>query len=133
MLYKIWKGSVATYQKGQDPLVYMVSSLSTVDRAGLSWVGSDGNMAVVMTEQTGEWLRLDQIVDWPLMKARMWNDTENDGDRMRRRMAELLVHKFFPLDCVEYLVVRTKHTAEAAESCVQGKMQVHVRPEWYYS
>lgn len=132
MLYKIWKGGVATYQEGQEPLVYLVSSLATVDAAGLSWVGSDGNIAASMSEHTNDWSRLEEIVDWPLMHERVWKNVEDDGDRMRRRMAELLVKELFPDHCIEYLVAKSPAVAHQARIGIQGKMPVYVRPNWYY-
>ncbi len=132
MLYKIWRGGVPTYQEGQEPLVYLVSSLKTVDEHGLTWVGSDGNFAAPISEHTTDWARLEEIVDWPLMKERYWSDTEEDGDRMRRRMAELLVHKVFPLKSVEYLVAKTRSVASVASRHIQGRIPVNVRDSWYY-
>lgn len=132
MLYKIWKGGVPTYSQGQGPLVYVVSSLATVDDADLAWVGSNGNFAIKVSVHTNEWAKLESIVDWPLMTQQYWNDTEEDGDRMRRRMAELLVHKFFPFHCVEYLVAKSQRVASMAKLNTDGKIPVHVRPHWYY-
>jgi hypothetical protein len=132
MLYKIWKGGVSTYQDGQEPLVYLVSSLATVDEAALPWVGSDGNVAASVSEHTNEWARLESIVDWPLMKENIWRNTEDDGDRMRRRMAELLVNRVFPAQCIEYLVAKSQPVAELAGSHVQGKIPIRIRPGWYY-
>jgi hypothetical protein len=132
MLFKIWKGGVPTYQEGQEPLVYIVTSLATVDAAALPWVGSDGHVAASMSEHTNDWARLDSIVDWPLMKERIWRDTEEDGDRMRRRMAELLINRVFPAQCIEYLVAKSQHVADLASGHFQGKIPVHIRPGWYY-
>lgn len=132
MLYKIWRGGVATYQDGQEPLVYLVSSLRMVDQHGLPWVGSDGNFASPITEHVKEWARLEEVVDWPLMRQTYWNDTAEDGDRMRRRMAELLVHKSFPLECIEYIVVKSQSIADVARKHVSDKIPVQVRNSWYY-
>src|SRR5882757_8731331 len=128
MLYKIWKGGVPTYQEGQEPLVYIVASLATVDAAALPWVGSDGNVAASMSEHTNDWARLESIVDWALMKEHIWRNTEDDGDRMRRRMAELLVNRIFPARCIEYLVVKSQHVADLAGSHVHGTIPVYIRP-----
>lgn len=121
-----------TYQGGQEPLVYIVASLATVDAAGLRWVGSDGNVAASMSEHTNDWARLESIVDWPLMKELIWKNTEDDGDRMRRRMAELLVNRVFPVRCIEYLVAKSQRVADLAGSHVQGTIPIEIRPGWYY-
>jgi ssDNA thymidine ADP-ribosyltransferase, DarT len=41
------------------------------------------------------------------MKETYWGDTREDGDRRRRRMAEFLVHKFFPFSLVSAIVTQS--------------------------
>ncbi len=83
MMYKIWRGSVPTYTQGQETLIYFWTSLSKVDQANLPWVGSDGNCAASLTAHTNDWIELEQLVDWGLMRERYWFNTQEDGDRMR--------------------------------------------------
>jgi hypothetical protein len=132
MLYKIWKGGVPTYQEGQEPLVYLVSSLAAIDKFRLPWIGSDGNIAASVSEHTNEWSRLEEIVDWQIMGERIWKNTEEDGDRMRRRMAELLVNKSFPSQGIEYVVAKSQAVADQAKFHVRDAMPIHVRSNWYY-
>jgi hypothetical protein len=126
------QGGVPTYQEGQEPLVYLVSSLATVDAFDLPWIGSDGNIAASMSEHTNEWCRLEEIVDWALMRERVWKNSEDDGDRMRRRMAELLVKELFPDQCIEYLVAKSQDVADLARARIRDTISVYVRPNWYY-
>lgn len=100
MMFNIHTGRVPGYNQGQGPLVYVWSYLSTVAEHGLRWVASDGNSAHSLSEFTNDWGRLASFVDWPIMHERMWHNTADDGDRMRRRMAEILVHQRFPLAAV---------------------------------
>lgn len=132
MMYKIWRGGVPTYTHGQEVLVYLWSSLSEVRRAGLPWVGSDGNCAVAVTQHTNNWAELEQLVDWDLMKEQYWNNTQDDGDRMRRRMAEILVHNSFPLGSVRGIVVHNQAVERVVRQLVDDAFQVAVRPGWYY-
>jgi hypothetical protein len=132
MLYVIHRGRVPTYQEGQDPLIYLVSSLTVIANSDVRWVGSDGNTAAAVSQHTDDWATLESMIDWPLMRAKQWNNTDDDGDRMRRRMAELLVHRFFPIDCVQYAVARTKHATEAANERFGGTLQVRTWPSWYF-
>ncbi|MGF1494886.1 MAG: DarT ssDNA thymidine ADP-ribosyltransferase family protein [Microcoleaceae cyanobacterium] len=39
---------------------------------------------------------LNQVIDWEIMQERYWADTEEDGDRKRRRRAEFLIYKSCP-------------------------------------
>ncbi|MFL6126215.1 DUF4433 domain-containing protein, partial [Actinophytocola sp.] len=82
MLYRIWKGGVPGYQRGQASLVYLVSSVETVLSNGLTWVGSDGNCAAAMTDHYNDWNELTRAIDWPLMTERIWRNTDEDGDRL---------------------------------------------------
>ncbi|MEU5780384.1 DarT ssDNA thymidine ADP-ribosyltransferase family protein [Micromonospora lupini] len=52
------------------------------------------------------------LVDWPLLGARIWKDVPDDMDRMRRRAAEFLVHRKFPVDLLTGYVARTTDRQE---------------------
>lgn len=93
MLFKLAKGGVPTYTDGQDPLIYLVSTVETVVQAGLPYLFSDGNCAAAVTQVSGDLALLESMVDWAVMRGRMWSNTAEDPDRMRRRMAEFLVHE----------------------------------------
>ncbi|MBQ1074885.1 DUF4433 domain-containing protein [Micromonospora sp. C31] len=111
MMYRIAKehenGQAGCYPGGDDPLVYLVSSVDRVHAAGLRWVASDGNCAASLTCFAGQLGDLAQLVDWPLMREQVWKNMPEDQDRMRRRMAELLVHQELPVDLIAGYAVRT--------------------------
>jgi hypothetical protein len=100
------------YPDGDRPLVYLATTVGAVVDAGVAWVATDGNAANATTGFTTISGELDGMIDWPLMHADRWNNTEDDPDRQRRRMAEFLVHRELPLDVFRQRVV--------------------VRPSWYY-
>jgi hypothetical protein len=89
MLFALARGNVPTYSDGQDPLVYLVSSAEAIADAGQPCLFSDGNCASPLTQFFGDLGLLGSVIDWDLMTARMWANTSDDQDRMRRRMAEL--------------------------------------------
>lgn len=97
MMSAISYGKVPGYTSSTN-LVYLVSSLSAVHSAGLPWACSDGNARSGPTQFFNSWEELEAQTDWDIMSARIWKNTETDGDRRRRRMAEFLVKNFFPLD-----------------------------------
>lgn len=135
MLYKLAKGSIPTYTNGQDPLIYLVSTAEGVAQAGLRYLFSDGNCASAVSQVSGDLALLDSMVDWEVMRAQMWSNTAEDPDRMRRRMAEFLVHERLPVDCMAGIVVRTERMRRQVDEIltVRGDtLPVRVRPSWYF-
>lgn len=136
MLFKIAIGGVEQYQDGQDPLVYLVSSIGSVVNANLDWVFSDGNCGARLTEYFDDLALLDSVIDWPLMRSTMWNNTADDPTRATRRAAEFLVHQKFPWELVRGLVTRTEDTAEVVRGILdehEASLPVTVRSAWYYN
>ncbi|MET7877815.1 type II toxin-antitoxin system toxin DNA ADP-ribosyl transferase DarT [Micromonospora profundi] len=140
MMYRIARehqdGKVGCYPDGDDPLVYMVSSLDRVHEAGLRWVASDGNCAASLTRFSSNVEEMAELVDWALMRERIWKNLPEDPDRVRRRMAELLVHREFPLDLLAGYVVRTPARQQQLRRVLRDAgiidAYVDVRPDWYY-
>lgn len=135
MLFRIGRGSVPQYRDGQDPLVYLVTTIGDVVRAGLPWVFSDGNCGALLTRYYDDLALLDTTVDWPLLEQTMWNSTAADPNRPTRRAAEFLVHRALPWNLVRRLVVRNAATARAVRAVITDaphRPTVVVRPGWYY-
>jgi hypothetical protein len=82
-------------------------------------VGSDGNCAAGTTCHYNDRELLEEAVDWSVMTAKMWSNTVEDGDRMRRRMAEFLVHRQFPIGCVREVVAKHPDVAERAKGTLK--------------
>jgi hypothetical protein len=136
MLYRIGRGGVQHYEDGQDPLVYLVSTIGTVVDAGLQWVFSDGNCGAITTGYYDQLDQLDAKVDWPLQRQTMWNPTADDPTRETRRAAEFLVYQLMPWSLVQWLVVRNEETAVTVRTLlaeVGQERQVLVRYHWYYN
>jgi hypothetical protein len=135
MLFKLSKGSVPNYQERQTPLVYLLSTVRTVARAGARCLFSDGNCAHSVTEIFDDLAQLDTAVDWEVMRAHMWNNTAEDPDRMRRRMAEFLVHEHVPIECLTEIAVRTRAMRTQVEQQLAAgniDLPVRVRAHWYF-
>ncbi|MBK6671126.1 MAG: DUF4433 domain-containing protein [Actinobacteria bacterium] len=100
MLYAISSGNVPAYQDDQNPLVYLVTDLDRLQKVGCRFVFTDRNAYYQTATYAEDPAELDQLVDWELMEATMWNNTAAEPDRMERRMAELPVHKSVPFSAV---------------------------------
>ncbi|MEH2467821.1 type II toxin-antitoxin system toxin DNA ADP-ribosyl transferase DarT [Nostoc sp.] len=137
MLYANHKKTVDKYSGGQIPILHLVSSAEAVDSAGLCFVGADGHAAMEYTDFFNEieYLYLDGIIDWEIMEAYYWADTEEDGDRKRRRQAEFLVHQFFPWQLIQEIgVINTTIQAQVRQILQNFKVKtpVGVYSKWYY-
>ena len=123
------------YPDGDRPLVYLATTVGAVLDAGLAWVASDGNAATLTTHFSDVPDEVDAMVDWPLMKAAMWRNSDDDPDRQRRRMAEFLVHGWVPLPIVKAVAAYSDTYADRARAALAGHAladHVVVRQGWYY-
>jgi hypothetical protein len=123
------------YQGGDRPLVYFAARVSTVVDSGLAWVATDGNARVLISHFTADFDEVATMVDWPLMRATMWNSTSQDPDRERRRMAELLIHQQAPLGLFHEVGTYSEEYAERARLALGSHPlagRVVVRRDWYY-
>lgn len=135
MLYAIDKGNVPTYQQGCEEIVHLVSTTQALRALGLTVLGTDRNAVLAVAEFTDDDTHLSEIVDWDLMKARMWNNTAAAPDRRERRQAEFLAHGLVPWSA--FLEVATK--SPGVKSRVEELLtrlgqttEVAVRSDWYF-
>jgi hypothetical protein len=134
MLYSIYRGNVDGYDGGQRPVVYLVSTVQTVEEAGLPYVFTDGHAIMRLSNYYNSVPDLCKI-DWKIMRANFWADTEDDNDRCRRRQAEFLVHQFFPWDLFDEIVVYHGKIAKQVGRILQDSeliTRIRVNREWYY-
>ncbi len=132
MLFSIKCGNVAGVSPDQRRLAYLVSDTDDAYAAGLSCVFTDGNAATAFTEFEDDPTRLGDLVDWPLMQEIYWNNTADDQDRRRRRMAEFLVHERMPLEIIRGIGVYDHGMRVEVASIVGSGMPVAVRHGWYF-
>jgi len=69
------------------------------------------------------------------MKATYWVDTVEDNDRSRCRLAEFLVHAFFPWELVSGIGVINNAIADEVREAIAPQAhqpEVNVRRNWYY-
>jgi hypothetical protein len=135
MMFAIEKGNVPTYQDGCDDLVYLLSSVERMVELNLPVLFTDRNAVLGFATYTADPADLDELIDWPLMRARYWNDTPEQPDRRERRMAECLVHRRVPWEAFSLVVARTQACRTRAErelAAVGVSARIVVRPAWYF-
>jgi hypothetical protein len=134
MLFAYTKGRVTGQAEDSTQIIYFVARIEDIARRNLEFAFTDGHP---VTDLTGFYINLDDLdkVDHELMKAKMWNDTNEDPDRQRRRQAEFLVYRALLLDMVSYVAVRNEGMAAwvARTMCdLNHSIPVIIRPKWYY-
>ena len=129
MMYVISKGGVEGYDNNTIPLIYLVSSIERVQKLSLNFAFSDGQPTMLLTQFYNDVTDLNKV-DWEVMEARMWRETEEDPDpdKSRRRQAEFLVHRKFPWDAVGFLVVKNQNVKERLDRHLSEKWPERVKP-----
>ncbi|HAT1879868.1 TPA: DUF4433 domain-containing protein [Legionella pneumophila] len=136
MLLQLKTGQVAGYTEGQDPLIYLVTSLDLIISNGCRYVFSDGHGLATYTDWYDNLNDLDKI-DWDIVKQKFWADTAEDGDRQRRKQAEFLVHSFCDWSLIKGIAVlndQMKQNVEAIMANYPNRNQppVKILPRYYY-
>lgn len=131
MLYTINQGNVPGYDEGQEPVVHLVAKAEAIKAGGLGFVFTNGHAEIQISEQFEDLTDLGRI-DWDIMEADYWADTEEDNDRLRRRQAEFLVHGACPWELIEEVAVMTDSMAKKVSALFSEGPNVVVRPDWYY-
>ena len=134
MLYAIDRGNVEDCTEDQSDIVYLLSSAQGVADSGLEFVFTDGHGIMELSDFYDDLEDLDKI-DWDVMNARYWADTDDDPDRKRRRQAEFLVYKMLPWDRIEMIAVMNNEIKAQVEGIILSSSRKHpikVKPDWYY-
>lgn len=136
MMYAIHKGGVESYVEGCDRLIYVVTSTQLLASAGVRFVVSDRNAVLRVAHFTDDDQEVTELIDWPLMQATNWANTEDDTERSERRQAECLVHDHVPWRAVHGIAAKTQHVADEAITILHGLgntvTRCFVRPRWYF-
>ncbi|GAA0729971.1 hypothetical protein GCM10010199_44810 [Dactylosporangium roseum] len=135
MMYAIFKGRVPNYQGTCDELVYLVSKVQHMIDLRLPTVFTDRNAVLQVARFSTHASELASMIDWSLMRATYWTNTEEEPDRLERRMAECLVHNGVPWSAFSAVVARNEARAQQATAALAAAgvaTRVYVRPTWYF-
>lgn len=134
MLFAIDREQVDGYSGAQNSIIYLITRTDKIQNAGKDFVFTDGHAIMQWTEFYNDLNHLDQL-DWEVMRAKYWRDTEEDPDRKRRRQAEFLVYQSVELDLLLGIGVRNermKNTVLEILKRAYMDLRVFVRPQFYY-
>jgi hypothetical protein len=134
MLFTISRGNVQGYDEGQAPVVCLMSTAQKIQEMGLRLAFTDGHGTMGYTDFFDTLGELTQV-DWAIMRARYWSDTNQDNDRRRRRQAEFLVWKLVPWAAILEIGVMDSRVQGAVRALLRGGMDqppIKVHRDWYY-
>lgn len=139
MMYALQRGNLPEYkgllgEATASDLVYLVTSAERLAGAGHPVLFSEGHP--IMQPRTFYTALQDlKRIDWEVMQAVMWNNTEQDPDRQRRRQAEYLVRDRVPLSDLIGFAARDIPRLEQVQTLAEEtglRLGGKVKPEWYY-
>ncbi len=136
MMLNLKTGRVEGYSEGQEPLIYLVSSVQAIQDAGCRFVFSDGHGLARITAWFDHLDQLDEV-DWEMVNQRYWTDNINDMDRQRRKQAEFLVHQYCPWSLIQEIVVIDSTMQQRVVTIQEAfpaahRRVVRVDRNWYY-
>ncbi|NMO50677.1 DUF4433 domain-containing protein [Actinoplanes sp. TBRC 11911] len=134
MMYAYKKGKVTGKPENLDNLVYFATDVEDVADTGRQFAFTDGHP---IREPKAFYNDLADLsfVDFPLMKERMWIDTDDDPDRRRRRQAEFLVHQRIELNLFRVVGTRTARMKNEVMQLLEEHriaLPCDVKSNWYY-
>lgn len=133
MLYTIHRGNVPC-EGGQEHIIHLVTTAQQISALELGFAFTDGHGIMAYTDFYDDLDNLDEI-DWDVIRSKSWCDTEEDGDRKRRKQAEFLIRDRCPWTAISHIVVRSQKRAKQVTGIIAHlphQPRVVVAPLWYY-
>jgi hypothetical protein len=135
MLYTINRGNVRDCPEGQTPILHLVTSAESVAQKGIAYAFTDGHAIMDYSDFYDDLDIMDAVIDWELMEADYWADTEDDPNRKCRRQAEFLAYEFVPLSLITDIGVVNAQMRNQVLDILRNMNQtipVTIQSRWYY-
>lgn len=100
-------------QTPQKDIVFIVCDAEEIMNSDCQWCFTDGHAKKAITRFFNKKEDMQRL-DWNTIKADYWQDTEEDNDRQRKKMAEFLVLNHVPTNLIRCIVT---HTSECTTFC----------------
>jgi hypothetical protein len=132
MAYMILTGRGVRRQQPSD-LVYLLSSLDDVARAGSPWLMADRHASLSMARFASDRSMLSDL-PWDLWRERDFKRDEEDLGKLDRYQAEVLVHKSLPVSALRAIITADSATQAKVRQLVTASgqsVETRVRSYWY--
>ena len=134
MLFNIKTGHRGITRRPQQDIVYIVCRVSEIVEQCEEWCFTDGHAKQKITTFYND---LDDLgeVNWNIVGARYWSNTEDDFDKMRTKQAEFLVKEYVPVNCISAIVTFNNTSASIVKEILERlnlDIKVVVNPGGHY-
>ena len=134
MLLLIRNKKVIGFDGSQDEIIYLVSSVERIGELKLPFVFTDRHAVLEHTTFYNNVVDLPKI-DWGLINAEYWANTEQDNQRKERKQAEFLVHHHAPVESILGIVCVNESTltdVKAMLTAANSSLQAIIRQDFFY-
>jgi hypothetical protein len=136
MLLNIKTGHRGVTKRPQNEIVYICCDLQSILNECNEWCFTDGHAKDALTTFYNNLNSLD-VIDWDLVKARYWSNTEEYTDKMRKKQAEFLVKTKVPTACIKNIVVYDNIVQTHIQTMIENlrldiKVWVNPQGKFYY-
>jgi hypothetical protein len=120
----------------QKDIVFIVCDAFEIVNAGISYCFTDGNATNIISKFYNS-LNLLNELGWDCIPATIWKNTEDDYDRVRKKMSEFLVRDHIPVNLIRGIIVKNSEAEQRVaemlgDSLPDCKIKVDTRYEYYY-
>lgn len=120
----------------QRDIVFIACDAVEIARAGLLFCFTDGNAAHSITQFYNSFISLDKL-DRRTIRSTVWHNTDEDFDRVRKKMAEFLVKDHIPAHMFKGIIVRDKTSHDKVCSMIESLLptcpvKVDTNNNYYY-
>lgn len=128
MLYSI------KHSGNQSEIIYLVSSFEKIEENNVQYVFTNGHALQAISSFYNRKDDFDRI-NWDIINATYWFDSNEYPDRKRQRMAEFLVFKYLPIGCLIEISTKNKKAFNFVNEILDDfnvRIPTFIKPQWYY-
>lgn len=135
MLYNIITG-YGVKQVSQRDIVFIICDALDIIDAGIPFCYTDGNATKAISKFYNTLYGLKEL-DWNCIRAKIWKNTDDDFDRVRKKMSEFLVKGHLPNSLIRGFLVKNesscmKVAAMIGDTLPNCKVMVDTNHDFYY-
>jgi hypothetical protein len=134
MLLNITTGHGGIKQRANEDLVFLVSSLETLEENGLRYVFTDRHAYLRAARFFGDRQEL-RHVDFELLRRRDFQRDPEDPAKLERYQAEALVHRHLPVTALLGAACHSRVVQQGIDSLASElgvRLRPEARPSWYF-